>query len=158
MSEPRQWDMWAHHYPGSPTPFQHINRHPRVTALYSDEEIVEVRLIEDPEGAYMGWVETGEEGIDLVEHYRIFEIQFPYGHKAEEEAGKGRAVRVRAARKSTAWEQRWQAERKDELEQLLDIQNSGEDDQGCRLTPAALAELAADIATLRTAIEEAEET
>jgi hypothetical protein len=58
---------------------------------------VPIRLVEDPEGIYFGWLDAQEDEPDplFVQHERIFEISFPYGSKAEEDAGHGKKVRLR---------------------------------------------------------------
>ena len=58
---------------------------------------VPIRLIEDPEGIYLGWLPNNPEETDplFVQHQRIFNISFPYGYQAEEQAGRGKAVRLR---------------------------------------------------------------
>lgn len=62
------------------------------------EEPVIIELIADPEGNYMGWLDSeGRHGGKpyFIQHKKVFNIQFPYGYKAEEEAGRGIAVRLR---------------------------------------------------------------
>lgn len=60
------------------------------------ERIVKVRLIEDPAGDFAGWLDANENGeICMVQHKRVFPIQFPYGVQAAEENGDGKAVSLR---------------------------------------------------------------
>lgn len=59
---------------------------------------VPVTVTEDDDGDYMGWIDfKGDEPREpaLIQHHRIFEVQFPYGSKAEVEHGRGEAVRLR---------------------------------------------------------------
>lgn len=49
----------------------------------------------DAEGDYLGWIETGKSEPEMIQHREIFNIQFPYGYRAEVEAGRGEAVRLR---------------------------------------------------------------
>jgi hypothetical protein len=95
----RSWQTHAQSFPGEVANWAHFGT-PFYILLYgSHKEIVPVRVIEDPEGDYMGWVRTGSDQIDMVLRSKIFDIQFPYGHQAEMEAGKGEAVRLRVERK-----------------------------------------------------------
>jgi hypothetical protein len=57
---------------------------------------VPVTVAEDPEGDYMGWIATGEDPPEpgLIQHHRIFNIQFPDGYQAEVTHGRGEAVRL----------------------------------------------------------------
>jgi hypothetical protein len=58
--------------------------------------IVTVRLIEDPAGDYMGWLDTNDKGeICMVQHKRVFPIQFAYGVEAAVENGDGVPVSLR---------------------------------------------------------------
>lgn len=61
---------------------------------------VPVEVIEDATGSHLGWIDAEDElkGDDtpvMIQHHRIFNVQFPYGYEAEEKRGHGRAVRVR---------------------------------------------------------------
>jgi hypothetical protein len=63
--------------------------------------VVEVELTEvpgdGPEDSYWGWIDAGDQDgkpTMIWQHYGIFGMQFPYGVKAEAEAGRGRAVRL----------------------------------------------------------------
>lgn len=47
---------------------------------------------EDPDGEYLGWIDTGETELTMIQRKQIFNIQFPYGYRPEEERGNGRAV------------------------------------------------------------------
>ena len=61
----------------------------------SEQVPVEVLVREDPDGPYYGWVATGEDiPIMIYGHIMGFRMCFPYGPEAEEESGKGRAVRL----------------------------------------------------------------
>lgn len=59
--------------------------------------IVQVTVREDPEGSYLGWVDGFPGGTTeprMIQREALFDMQFPYGAKAEENAGKGRVVRL----------------------------------------------------------------
>lgn len=59
-------------------------------------KIVTVRLIEDADGEYMGWLDADDNGeISMVRHQRVFPIQFPYGVSAAVEIGDGVPVTLR---------------------------------------------------------------
>jgi len=70
----------------------------RYLRMHGCADPIPVRLVEDPEGNYLTWLsyEDDEREPIFTLWHTIFDMQFPYGHKAEEKAGKGRAVRVRA--------------------------------------------------------------
>jgi hypothetical protein len=61
--------------------------------------IVQVEMTEDPAGEYLGWVpdycdSTRAAVPELVQPEYLFELQFPYGSKAEVEHGHGHVVRL----------------------------------------------------------------
>lgn len=59
---------------------------------------VPVTLTEDTAGDYMGWIDFKDEEPRepaMIQHREIFDVQFPYGHRAEVERGRGEAVRLR---------------------------------------------------------------
>lgn len=58
-------------------------------------EPVSVLMTEDGEGDYLGWIQAGESDPYMIQHRQIFDVQFPYGHTVEVEAGRGEAVRLR---------------------------------------------------------------
>lgn len=61
-----------------------------------DSDIKTLNLIEDPDGKYCGWLSPEDEGkISMVQHERVFPIQFPYGITAAIENGDGFAVKLR---------------------------------------------------------------
>jgi hypothetical protein len=73
-----RWYARAHAEDGMPTP---------------------VLVTEDPEGDYLGWLETPEdepwdEEPSMITRREIFSIQFPYGPEPEEAAGRGHAIRL----------------------------------------------------------------
>lgn len=58
-------------------------------------EPVSVLVTEDGEGDYLGWIGTGKTDPVMIQRRGIFDVQFPYGHRAEVEAGRGEAVPLR---------------------------------------------------------------
>ena len=57
---------------------------------------VPVTVIEDAEGDYYGWIATGQDAPVMIQPSpALFSMQFPYGPKAEVEAGRGKIVRLR---------------------------------------------------------------
>lgn len=58
---------------------------------------VPVTVTENPDGDYLGWLDAASTTPALIQHHRIFNIQFPYGYKAEEDRGAGVAVRLSIA-------------------------------------------------------------
>lgn len=94
----RTWPMFAHHY-GAKAGWMHVENHERTTRMYDSSEIHRVIAIEDETGDYMGWLYTGEDDrLVLVQRAILFDIQFTYGHRAEQERGKGQSVRLRIER------------------------------------------------------------
>ena len=92
-SEPRQWSMFG-------------MRHRNVWVAVGAEPFVRmhgcaspepVTVTEDSEGEYAGWIPTGDSDPIMILKAGIFNIQFPYGWKAEEDHGKGSRVLLRIA-------------------------------------------------------------
>ena len=101
------WPMWA----GVETDHGATEPHfvyPALDAWYPREygyEPVPVLVTTDPNGRYWGWIDNPEqdrrigreprtEPVMIWHHEGLFAMQFPYGVRAEEEAGHGRAVRL----------------------------------------------------------------
>jgi len=62
---------------------------------YINEPIVEVILIEDKNGEYYGWIDTGKDIPCMVwKSEVVFSVCFPYGYKVNEKEGKGKHVRL----------------------------------------------------------------
>ena len=54
----------------------------------------------DLDGLYYGWVRAGEEEPEMIHPHPIpYRMCFPYGPQAEEDAGRGRTVRLRIDRR-----------------------------------------------------------
>jgi hypothetical protein len=99
-----------------PKCYKHFGIHPSTASLYGhkEEEIVEVLMgiAEDqtrpepnnhPEEAdYWGWIATGEEEPTtlLYAQYFLLNMCFPYGIKASEEKGQGKAYRLKIIEES----------------------------------------------------------
>lgn len=112
-------DFTWHDEPGTGGPrvwrlFAGLVRPPREAAFYSDfypeaglvalcgHDPIAVTLTEDPAGAYLGWLDAPDrpgggspDEVALVQIADLFDMQFPYGVKAEVERGKGTVVRLR---------------------------------------------------------------
>lgn len=58
------------------------------------DSVVPVVARLDSRGEYAGWVETGSGELSMVQHRRVFDIQFPYGYRVEQDAGMGCRVRL----------------------------------------------------------------
>lgn len=62
---------------------------------------VPITVTEDAEGDYLGWLDAREgdprnTGVpEMIQRKEIFSLQFTYGYEAEEQAGRGRAIRLR---------------------------------------------------------------
>lgn len=62
---------------------------------------VDVRLVrdDDPAATHWGWLKTGEDEPSLIwPSHAQFSVCFPYGPRAEEQAGRGRTVRLAVTR------------------------------------------------------------
>lgn len=91
--------------------YMHFGIHPMTTALYGykEEDIVElkVEIHEDQsrpepngkyeEADYWGWIPEGKDEFGTMVYAQFFLLQmcFPYGVKASEEAGQGKAYRLK---------------------------------------------------------------
>lgn len=93
-SNAAQWELFAAR---SAMGFSSIRRTKRIVRFYgySDEQILSVRAIEDPEGDYRGWIPTGEDFPDMIARKHIFPAQFTYGPVQSEADGKGRIICLR---------------------------------------------------------------
>jgi hypothetical protein len=61
-----------------------------------DEPTVAVRLIEDPDGEYHGWLETGEDTPSMIWPSRAqLTMCFAYGIQVEIDKGRGVPIRLR---------------------------------------------------------------
>lgn len=77
----------------------YVHRDRRSTAMYGVEPVLELdaRIVEDadPAATHWGWLPAGKvEPIMIYPVRALFSMCFPYGPKAEVEAGKGRIVRL----------------------------------------------------------------
>jgi len=99
----RNWEAFGHVHPERREP----DGSPLITSVYEHEQAMrmcgykpgeynKLNIVEDPEGIHFGWVSNDEpDRIRMIQHKQIFGIQFPYGVKAEESKGEGKAVSVR---------------------------------------------------------------
>jgi hypothetical protein len=53
-----------------------------------------VMVTEDPQGTHLGWIDSDGTTPVMILRKEIFEIQFPYGSRAEVERGAGRVVQL----------------------------------------------------------------
>ena len=98
---PRTWRTWAGRvsYGSGFADFGH----PRFVKMNGHSEVVPVELVEDENGMYYGWLYSQNSpyernnrfGPCMVQPHRgMYDMQFPYGAKAEEEAGVGETVKL----------------------------------------------------------------
>jgi hypothetical protein len=95
VADPRTWRMFAHDDDGRLTnlgPRRYVELHGL------PYPIVEVELTEvtddDPTATHWGWMRTDADTPSMIWPSKPqFEVCFPYGYRAEEKAGKGRAMR-----------------------------------------------------------------
>lgn len=94
MSELRQWDGYAEK---GKERYITIDVRKRMMKFRGcrEENILNVRLVEDPAGEYLGWIPTGELAPHMIRTVSIFPIQFPGPYQEREEQGFGEAVRLR---------------------------------------------------------------
>jgi hypothetical protein len=88
------WDMFAHQLPDG----SHADFGSRLFVKFHGENrpIVPVRLFEDPEGRYHGWLAEGEDTPSMIWPTAMqLGMCFPYGIEVEIEQGKGRPIRLR---------------------------------------------------------------
>lgn len=102
-AEPRRWDLLAGLREGPDGP-EFCDFHPEewFVRAYGHRDVHEVTLVEDPDGDLRGWVDADQErdpGVVMVQHHRVFEVQFTYGSAAEVEAGKGEVVPLRVEKR-----------------------------------------------------------
>ncbi len=67
----------------------------RIMKMYGCDNPIPVRLVEDPNGEYLTWLPSNSDIPRMTLYAKIFNIQFPYGYETEEQAGNGKAIRVR---------------------------------------------------------------
>lgn len=104
MTEARAWRMFAQHQCEvvDGREYMHFGEEPWVRGFFGGN-VREVQLIEDPNGQYYGWVRAGEGEPTIIQpHSGMFEMQFPYGSRAEVARGKGEVVRMRVEAVSAA--------------------------------------------------------
>jgi hypothetical protein len=76
-----------------PANFKYIHPNKQTVKFYLlDHQIVQLKVVEDPNGEYYGWIDNGEDHIKLIQpNIVLFKIQFP-GNPDEDK--KGRVVRL----------------------------------------------------------------
>lgn len=96
MQRPQHWDMFAGMWTDIKECFLVVEQSPKSVVMHGDPSPRPVVAIEDPDGRYYGWLETGSDLLTMVQpHAGMFEMQFPYGARAEVERGKGEIVRLK---------------------------------------------------------------
>ncbi len=101
------WPMWGHPriMDGEPTgEFLDVHADRQTAAAYGKYPPVPVNVTVDPEGIYLGWIEIAPRGgrepsdvPELIQHHKLFDMQFTYGAQAEADRGRGRVVRLSIA-------------------------------------------------------------
>jgi hypothetical protein len=91
-----QWEMYAYKFKGkNGVFFEHPGEKRWVELFHFNEPIVKVRLTEDENGQYWGWLDKDETEPSMIWPSEVqFRMCFPYGYEAEEKAGKGKAIRL----------------------------------------------------------------
>lgn len=94
MSNPRSWEAFAEK---GKERYITIDTRRRMMKFRGtkEENILEVLLVEDPAGEYLGWIDTGKETPELIRSEMLFQVQFPDGYQDKVERGLGEAVRLR---------------------------------------------------------------
>lgn len=95
----RSWLACAHYYDDGPQGrcfYAHIGARRWVELHGLKREIVDVKITEDPQGDYWGWLATDETRPSMIwASLAQFRICFPYGPEAEVQRGKGVILRLR---------------------------------------------------------------
>jgi hypothetical protein len=91
--------MWAHDRNGQ---YQHPGDKWWVEIHGLPDPVVPVLVaevaVDSPDGTHWGWIDNNRQPARpcmIWASRAAFDVQFPYGPRAEEEAGKGRIVRLR---------------------------------------------------------------
>lgn len=93
------WILWAHDLGLS---YRHIGSKFYVETYGLSHPIVQVTVLEDPQGDYWGWLATGAATPTMIwPSENLFRVCFPYGPDAEVKAGKGRVVKLRVMKRET---------------------------------------------------------
>ena len=96
-TKPRSWDCWAHDQAEG---FAHFGPRDWVALHGSPEPIVPVRLVEDPQGAYWGWLDKDATFPSLVWGTEVqYRICFPCRPEDLEARGQGRTLRFSVVRR-----------------------------------------------------------
>lgn len=96
MTDCATYDMWAYDRGDW---FQYFGDERYVKFHGLPHPAVKVRLVEDSDGEYFGWLPASEWLPRMIwRGWTCFSVQFPYGPEAEEKAGRGRIVRLRVER------------------------------------------------------------
>jgi hypothetical protein len=97
LTPERHWTTYAGR---SATGYKNFG-HVRYVQMCGHKEVIEVELIEDPEGTYWGWIKYADLLGPLDPNPRmvqpskvLFDMQFPYGPESEAARGKGEVVRL----------------------------------------------------------------
>lgn len=108
QSAPRRWNVFAGRREGPEGPeFCDFYPDEQMVRMYGHREVHEVTLVEDRDGDLLGWLDADQArnpGIEMVQHHKVFEVQFAYGSRAEVEEGRGEVVRLRAEARTTRHE------------------------------------------------------
>ena len=90
----RHWDVFAEDCGNNR--WAHFGSEQFVRMCGGDQSVVEVRLTEDPDGEYDGWLDAGEDTPCLIWNSYVFlDMCFPYGIQAAIDKGRGVVVRLR---------------------------------------------------------------
>lgn len=106
----RTWEMFAalvERRDGTKE-FTFFYEHPSLVRMcgYKDDEVHAVLLVEDATSDFWGWIDANDpERIVMIEHHKVFPVQFPYGIQAEIDRDYGEVVPVRAEAREVADEQ-----------------------------------------------------
>lgn len=95
----RQFSQQRQH-PTMGTQFTPVVEHERALRMYgiSEADQVTVNLIEDADGEYRGFIDkTSPDRLIMVQHKRIFPMQFPYGVERIGEQGEVVPIRIEVA-------------------------------------------------------------
>lgn len=98
----RRWDVYAGQRDGvHGLVYADFSTDPRGVRMHGHADVHAVTLVEDADGDLLGWVSyadlaAGRDQVVMVQHHRVFEVQFPGGSHRDVNTGRGEVVRLRA--------------------------------------------------------------
>lgn len=93
---PRSWDMHAGRHTLHSGEDEFIDfGDPWYVQAHGHDIVHPVRLVEDPDGDYTGWIDTGQTAPVMIYRREIFPVCFPHGVASAVDKGHGAPVSLR---------------------------------------------------------------